>query len=216
MNLALTTSSLTGFTVNIDTDALAKKRDAIELAQAIVRVTNPTEQQDAIAAASLLKGLIKGMETTRVEVKKPVLEAGRRIDDVAKGYTDTLALECKRVERLAGDYQAERNRKTEELRREELRQMELERQKDASLEAERARAERTVEIMQKPTITGASVRVSMDYEILDDRALFAARPDLFDLVPRRSAILATINIPDAPNFPGLRTFQTTKVQAKAA
>lgn len=203
------------FCVTLSTDALTKKRDAIELAQSVVSVTTPAELQDAVAAASILKGIIKAMESTRVEVKKPVLEAGRQIDDLAKGFSDTLNVELKRVERLAGNYQAECNRKAEEIRRQELADMEAARRVDPSIEAERLRAERTIEISQKPTVAGASVRQMMDYEILDPRALYAARPDLFDLVPKRSLILATISIPNQPALPGLRTFPVTKVQAKA-
>lgn len=203
------------FCVTISPDALAKKRDAIELAQSVVQVTNAQEQQDAVAAAAILKGLTKAMEETRTEIKKPVLEAGRQIDALAKGYSDTINAELKRVERLAGDYQAKVNAAIEAERQRELADMEAARQGGVTENLLREQAARTIEINQRPTVAGASVRQTWDYEILDARVLYAARPDLFDLVPKRSLILASISIPNAPALPGLRAFPVTKVQAKA-
>ncbi len=64
-------------------------------------------------------------------------------------------------------------------------------------------------------VTGARQRVQMDYEMVDIAALYKARPDLVKLTEKRSDILAAINIPGQPTLPGIRVFESTKVQAKA-
>lgn len=148
----LTTTNLSSFSVTISPDALAQKKDALALAAEVTAVASVSEQQNAIAAASMMKSLVKGMEKTRKEVKEPVLDAGRKIDATAAGYSKELEAEIARVEKLAADFQREENRKAEALRRaeeekqrEEQRLAEEERRKEAEALrkiAEEAAAER--------------------------------------------------------------------------
>jgi hypothetical protein len=62
------------------------------------------------------------------------------------------------------------------------------------------------------SVAGASVAEVWDYSVEDIIALAVARPDLVEIVPRRAAILRAIK--DGP-IPGLRTFSTTRVTARA-
>jgi hypothetical protein len=62
------------------------------------------------------------------------------------------------------------------------------------------------------SVAGASVAEVWDYSVEDITALAVARPDLVEIVPRRAAILRAIK--DGP-IPGLRTFSTTRVTARA-
>lgn len=278
----LAVSGMADFTVAITQEAQTQKDDALALAKAVTIVTTAEQQQDAIAVASIMKSLVKGVEATRVEVKKPALEAGRLIDDIAKRYSDELEKEVKRVEGLAATYQAEQNRiataarqaeidrqnrqrEAEEAERQKAEQDALQRQQEADkarladleriqaakdgaareeaqrladiaaeerarrasqqqaherelqearLEEERKRAAQLASIVPQKA-TGASVRVQIDYEVTDIHALYAARPDLVSIEPKRSMILASINIPNQPPIAGLRTFETTKLAAKA-
>lgn len=200
--------------VTIDPDAITQKQDCIEMAQSIVSVASQSEQTDAVAAASMIKGLLKRMEATRVEVKKPALEACQTIDRIAKGYCDTLNQELKRLEKLAADYQAECDRIANELKAQEL--MDMAQDEDMSEDAVRDRTERRIELAQPLRVEGASVRHGLDYEILDIAALAAARPDLVKIEPRRRELLAYINIPNVPALPGVRTFSQTILHAKAS
>ncbi len=202
------------FAIDISEGALLARKDALELGNSIVAVSTPAELADAVAAASLINGLIKQMEETREAVKRPILDAGKLIDKTAHGYNDALKLEQARVEKLASNYQADQLRRIEELRQDELRKLAAEALTDKSEDAMLARAERQIELQQPIRVAGATVKQSNDYEVTDLRALYLARPDLAEVTPRRALILASINIDGAPAIPGLRVFQTTKVQAK--
>lgn len=109
------------FSVTVTASAEQQKQDALALASGIVAVTTIAEQQDAITAVSLMKGLTVAMEQTRVAVKKPVLSAAKEIDDTAKIYSGKLEAEIRRLQVLASQYQAEQNRIAAEARAAEER-----------------------------------------------------------------------------------------------
>lgn len=98
------------YTISVDPTALAAQRDALALLKTITTVTTAAEQQDAIAAASLAKGLIKRMETTREMEKRWFLDKCQMIDGVAKNYKAPLAAEAERIQNLSADYQREQDR----------------------------------------------------------------------------------------------------------
>lgn len=114
--------TITGLTmplgITIAPDAEQQKADALALARTITTVSTVAEQHDAIAAASLVKSLVKGMEDSRAQVKRPVLDAGAAIDTAAKRYSKELSAELLRLESLAGDFQRRVLREAEERRRE--------------------------------------------------------------------------------------------------
>lgn len=157
--MTLQTTELASFAVTIIPEAQKAKEDALALATTITTVTTAAQQQDAIAAASMMKGLLRDVEKAREEVKKPVLEAGRTIDATAKAYAKELDAETKRVEKLASDYQIEQNRIAAALKAEEERKQreareaeEAERRKEAEAlrrlqeESDRARREELARI----------------------------------------------------------------------
>jgi len=236
---------LTDFDVTIPAEYEQRKNDALELARSIKIVDNAEQQQDAIASASLLKGLVAGMEKTRKLIKEPVLAAGRKIDDIAKIYSASIEKELSRVELLASQWQAKENKRLEAIRQEQER---IAREAQESAEAERKTflsviasstdetrdaiqraadeaAERNAEAarerqqtmlaMTTPKAAGARVSTVMDFEVLDIWQLAAARPDLVTIEPKRALIKAAIAIPNS-NIPGIRVFEETKVQAKAS
>lgn len=279
---ALTTTSLGDFAVTIAPTAIQAKADALALGKTITAVASAAEQQDCLVAAGIVKGLIKQMETTREEVKKPALEAGRMIDAAAKQYSADLITERDRLEKLASAYQEKVNaeaavlRAAEEARQKRIADQVAEQRKsemeDGALMMDRHDKERAADLpaianatddesraaamtaadansetrarevrerelhvsemaanheeemrnnvlalqsLAPAAVTGARQRVQMDYEMLDLSALYRARPDLVKLTEKRSDILAAINIPGQPQLPGIRTFESTKVQAKA-
>lgn len=281
--MTLQTTTLSDFAVTIVPATQQAKADAIVLAKSITTVSTTAEQQDAISASSLMKGLLHDVEKARVSVKEPVLDAGRKIDAAAKAFSSELDAEVKRVERMAADFQREEDRKAAAIRAEEERRAQWQRATEeaerireqqalakiaAEAEAERraallkiqqakddeareaaqkeadrlaearaeevrinqlacqeaaekrldAERERTVQLqaLAPPKPQGAIVKRMLDYELRDVRALYAARPDLVELTPKRSLILAAISIPNAPAIPGLYVFEHTRVQSKAS
>jgi len=212
---ALIVPQIGRFEVTITEQALMARKDAIELSQSIVSVESIKERDDAIAALSLVKGLLKSLEATRTEVKRPVIDAGNAIDKAAKSYADALKIEQVRVEKLTNAYQLKCNQAAAELRDAELKEIAQQNQ-GADIDTLRANAERQIELCQKVTVEGAMTKEYFEYDILPGGLMELAqqRPDLVSLEPRRREILAAIS--NGALIPGLRVYKTVKVMAKAS
>lgn len=114
---------ITGLVIAITPDAEQQKADALDLCRPIVEVKTATQQADCLAAAGLSKSILKALETSREEVKRPVLDAGRKIDSTAKTFASPLAAEILRLENLASAYQVRVNAEAAKVKRaEEARQ----------------------------------------------------------------------------------------------
>jgi membrane protein involved in colicin uptake len=153
--------------LSITEEALALKASALNNAGAISEVGNKESLDRAAAVVSEIKGILKKLETSRTEIKRPVLDLGKRIDTVAQEYATELVLQANRLQASISAYYRAEAEKTEAQRKmlealaekrrlkaeaearaaeEERRQLEAEaraeanREKAAALEAE-ARAE---------------------------------------------------------------------------
>lgn len=141
-NSLATASGLGDYTITITPAALKAKADAIVLARTITTVTNAAEQANAIAAASLMKGLLKDMKATHALYKRPIIDAGNIVDAAKNNYSAELETESARVEKLAANWQAEENRKAAAVRAEQERRDREEReQEQRALAAIAAKAE---------------------------------------------------------------------------
>lgn len=215
MNDTLTISpSVNEFTVDIPPAILESKKVCVELMQDLTKCESEADLGNIIAAASLSKGLEKQCEDARTKLKAPILEAGRRIDTVAKGFASGLALERIRIEKLAAQYQAKLNAAAEALKREELAAMAQE--TDMSEDAMRFRASRSAELAQVEKPSGASFRTFTDYTIDDPLAAVAARSDLFTIEVKRREMLAYLSIPNHKPIPGVFEFTNNTLHAKAS
>lgn len=124
-------------------------RDA--LLERSATLTSVTDQVGAKAAADMvreLRGLAKAVETSREEVKAPVIQLGRQIDSLAKQFTVGLPAEIDRISRLLTSYTVEQERirrEAEEKRQRELREaQERERKAREDAEATKRRIEAEV------------------------------------------------------------------------
>lgn len=171
-------------------------------------------------ANDTLKGL-KQMSTTlekvRKEVKQPVLDMSRTIDDTAKAFIAPVLDEIDRIGRSIAAF--EKKRREEEARaNEERRRLELEALKRAD-EAEKsgasneevaaqinrefseARAATTV-----AKVAGIRVRTTTKWEITDLALFVRQNPDLCMPDPKKVNAAVTIN----RNIPGLRVWEESK------
>lgn len=207
------------YRVEITEEALASRKDAIELSQSIVSVSSATERSDALAAVSLVKGLLKALEKTREEIKRPVLDAGQAIDKAAKGFADALKIEQARVEKLLNEYQAKCNAAAEELRRQEMAEIAKQNAEAAQandIDKLRENARREAEINQPIKVEGAMMKQFLDFDVIDYKEAFMANPMLFRIEPKRAEILAKINAPGFVSMPGVSTRLQVKLHAKAS
>lgn len=148
--------------ITITEEAKKQKRDALDLVKEITTVTNRREFDDAIGGASLLKAILKTLEASREEVKRPILDAGRSIDDAAKRYAAGLSSEVLRLEQMASAFQrkvdaeADRIRRDEEERQRKQREAaELERRQEAQFMAGKTEEFRAVRLEDLARIAAA-------------------------------------------------------------
>lgn len=141
--------------INADAMAVAilpeitTKRDAIvTTAKTILAVESQWDDGEAVDALRDIKRLLKSVEDSRQEVKKPVLELGRQIDNVAAKFITELTAENNRITTLRDGWQKEKDRlereRLDRIQREaEAHAKELQRLENERLESDRvARLER--------------------------------------------------------------------------
>lgn len=194
-------------TVSLSGDAYRLQAEALEGAALIGRVSNAAEQAEAVEAQKALRTLIKECEDARVEVKSPVLDFGRRIDNAAKNYQEPLKFEELRIATLIGDYQTAelaRVRSEEAARLAELTKLEKERQ--AALAAAETHDERDrintdfdqqAQASAPPLIAkseGQIIREDWDITVTDLWSLARAHPMCVTIVPRLSEIRELLDL----------------------
>lgn len=127
-----TTRQLPAFEIN--TNAKLAKSKALEHAALIGRVTDRDSKIIAVRSQQELKGLINAFEKSRVELKEPILHAGRKLDTLVAGEKLALEQEFGRVSNLVKEFDdAERRRVLEEERLQRLELERIEREKQAEL-----------------------------------------------------------------------------------
>ncbi len=111
--------------VRIDDSAVQLRTEAIAAASLVGTVKTPEQQERAVAALKLIKGLKKQVEDGRKSAKEPFLETARLIDFEAKSFVERLNADELRINTAIGNYQQEL---ADEVRRQErIRQAELQR-----------------------------------------------------------------------------------------
>ncbi len=200
--------------------SLAQKRDTVELLQDIVSVKSITDRDDALAAAGLAKGTLKSFEESKTALKEPALRICQQIDKLAKGYSDSIKAELTRVERLLTQWQTEADRKADELRQAELREIAQAAAIEAAqnnVEKLREYAMREAELNQPTRVEGAMRCETWEFEPLDEEGLLRlaiARPDLVTIEPKTRDIRAAIAA--GALLPGLRVWKVSKLHSKAS
>jgi len=194
--------------------ALNQKRDALILSGEVVTVQSEQDLSDCVAAQSLLRTLIEGMDSTRKELGKPFWDAYKRINDTAKGYSDTLELELMRIEKLANAYTtAQEAAKIAENERIMAEQRAAQENPDTP-DSARERATLAIAINTRPVVDGARTSQDIQFEVTDMDALYRARPDLVKMEVRVRELKVALAIPGQPPPPGVHVTFGVKVKAK--
>ena len=141
--------------VGISEPAKEAKESALWAAEMVQSVRTPEDAERASEALQLLANLKSTTEKSRVEVKAPVLEIGRRIDSVAADYVAEVVWEIDRIKRLVGDYTAAQKAAAAAAEAERQKAIEEDRRKvlaiqKANEEAEAAAAKAAAEAAKAP------------------------------------------------------------------
>jgi len=196
--------------------------------------------EDNILAAGMAKEIrqhTKAVESKRVELTTPLLEAQRLIKAIADNHTAPLKMELGRIENLATDFAvkerdrvvAEENAKRAEFDR--LDKIRLQAEFDAKKLAEKATTfeqldnaivaeekvtaamEAVQSVIAAPApvvnrVSGQQFKKELKFEVLDILEVFKARPELCSLEIKPSAVKATC-VPEMP-VPGLKLWWENK------
>lgn len=103
-----------GYEILATPEAEQAKQAALTAARRIQIVTDQDSYDLAQARIKALAAIRIGTEKARNEVKRPILEIGRRIDGVAKDFAAEVIAEETRLDALAKDYVREQQRKARE------------------------------------------------------------------------------------------------------
>lgn len=233
MNEALQLLNFADAQVSIDESAKHRREDALQQAQDVQAVTDEFDNEIAVDAVRSIKQIVADVEKCRKTVKAPVLQLGKSIDEAAKGFIASLNAECARVNRLIAGYADEQRKiamEVERKRQEEIRKAELEKiaaarkLQESETQKERVEAREQVEekvkkqadlslpVQKQEKPTGLTIRRVKTYEVVDIRALLAARPDLVVLSPNHRSITEAIK--SADSIPGLKISEETKTSVR--
>jgi hypothetical protein len=123
----------------ISESSLKVKNRLLATAATIEKVSSQEEYEAAATIFKELKTFSSGIENARKVVKAPVLELGKKVDDIAKSFTLSVDSEVKRIERLSQSFLLEEQRKKDAVMAEEKRRqaeiLEEARRKEAELQA---------------------------------------------------------------------------------
>lgn len=207
-------------------------RDGLAITIATIEsVANATQAEHAAAVLKDVKRFTRLIEDSRRLVKAPVLELTKKIDGLAGELSDHLESESVRISKLLGIWQAEQNRLAEKAAREaqekerqireeaaaELARAQAMARNDEQAEADTERIEaqtfdriveaRTSGTLVAPKPAGISTRTVTRYEVVDIKALYAARPEMVRLEENASVINAVLRGSPSLQIPGLRTWR---------
>jgi hypothetical protein len=202
--------------------AYEARRAALAKAESVANIDSVCDLDNAADALKEIASIRKGVETSRKDVKAPVLEVGRRIDSIAKDYLDPLDAQHKRLSTLIGSYQeaarAKAQREREEAAREQERALAEMREKmgaattEEEIDSARHEAADRIAAAQVAAINaegakadGLTTRSNWKFEVEDIRVLFAARPELCIIEPNNAAIRAIVK--NGQPLPGVRIWR---------
>lgn len=196
----------TDLSVSLAPSAHEAKANALALAALIGKVTNPDENEAAVEAQKAIKELVDAAEHSHKEIKRPVIDCGRQIDNAKNQFVKELKDEYLRLARLGGDYQTlqqAKARAAEAAQRAQLEEIERRKQEELAnaqshdqLDEIQARYNEEAAAIPAPTSTKAQGQVvKMDWEITvsDIYLLVKAHPACVKIEPRLSEIKALLN-----------------------
>lgn len=181
------------------------------------------------AEANRLTGLLTTYETQQRRIAaeaeaKRQEELKRQQEEAELARKRALLLETEAREKREAAERAAREATNAEARAKAQEEARKAHEAQQQAVAEKAKQEEATKLQQAellrapaPVVTraaGASVSAPWTFEVVDIKALHAAKPELVELSVKRSDVLAVIR-GGAREIPGLRIYQDTKVTVRA-
>lgn len=129
--------------VSVRADAIAARDEIIARAQEIREISDELDEADASEVLKELIRMERGVEETRTAIKGPLLDAGRKVDSIAKTFSAPVQAEVVRFKGLLGKFDMARRERiaAEERKRQEEARKAAEAKAKAEAEARRREEE---------------------------------------------------------------------------
>lgn len=210
MKTAIEVSNLNEVSIKLTEHAELAKREALEASSLIKAVTNDLTQQMAADANVAIKKVLKAVESSRKDVKAPVLEMGRKIDALAKEFIEELEIEESRIDHLIVPYELEKRKAAQIL--EEQRQASIKSLKEGTPEWEEAVRGKPVEAAKTEGMVGVMVD---KFEVLNIMELVKTHPHLVRCEPNVAQINAFLKA-GHPVPSSIRAWKEMDIRARAS
>ena len=218
-------SKLKEFKITLDPAVIARRDDLVERAMAIEQVAGERSQQAAIALMVEMQDHSSGIESSRTELKKPVLELGKMIDSAARdgdGKVPFLRIQVKGlVNRFQAQKIAEQEKAAAELARlnREREQAEAAGNQEAVEKADAKAAEVVMQAAPPPKAAGQSTHHKWVIEVVNIAELYRVMPELCKPPEPRvrecEAVLnSMLNTQQEPKLPGCNVRREVDVRAR--
>ena len=206
--------------VVIAEDAYSLRNHALLDAGNIVAVDDVFDANAAATAQAALKHILTEIESSRKDVKAPILQIGRKIDAIAKEFLADVVAEEARIAKMLGAYQRiERDKKVaaqrEAMAAENAIMIEQAQKAadsgDVMQPIEQTALDKIAELRNQvadkhDAVAGVKVKTTTKFEVLDAAVLLQARPDLF--TPDDRKIRAALK--HTKTIPGINVWEETK------
>lgn len=134
--------------VSVRPDAVAARDEALSASQCITAIADELDEADASEVLKDLVRMERGVESTRTAIKAPLLDAGRKVDGIAREFSSPITSEVARLKGLLAKFDA--------ARRERIAAEEAKRQAEARrIEQEKAAAEAALKLQQEQAAAAA-------------------------------------------------------------
>lgn len=217
-----------GQEADVVAEAIELQQNVLKEAEGIADVSDSFESSLVTDTIDKINQYIKQMTDSHKEVKAPFLAITRRFDEIKREYIEPLQAAKKRIGQLQAEFELSERKKRDEAEREARRQAKivmaqadgkaLDMLSDQSADnstlvedldaiqneakEQLAKIEQEAQSMHSAQ-KGVRIRTTIKYEIEDETALFAARPDLFS--PNESKIKSAIK--QTKQIPGLKIWE---------
>lgn len=219
---------LDGLELIVEPSSLQLRSDLLGASEMVQVVNDTATNQMAFEAQAAILGLVRAVQKTQSELKKPLNDLRGRIDQAAKDFIDSLQKESMRLAGLMGSWHSleeQKRRSAEAARMEELKATERAREaeiaKAKSLEhvAEiKERYEQSVlTIAAPPPTEKPSAQIVKDVwkmEVTDIWLLARMHPACVKIEPRKQEIIQLLDA--GFEVAGVKSWREKSVTARTA
>lgn len=140
--------------VRISDNLIEEQNKLCALADGITKISNAQDQENAVRIASDIKAFMNEVEAARKELKKPIIDIGKTLDETVKTFVTKTDISFSKVMQMLAVWQqaeqvrAQRIRDEEEAKRREALRLAAEQEAELNRKKEQAKTEMEKEALE--------------------------------------------------------------------